>query len=400
MANETIPSQKDKSETPDEIFKQLAILNAKLDTITEFLRTLGQYSEYGKVCSNGCRNQSHVSISNVSGMIGSLEKCNVLRPEQNLQLSSEIGLDETNIQREAFKQHKQILSTWKKNLNRRKQMFWNFYKCKEFVRIYNEWINLVNPVLPRKYLIREINGEQPEETKIRFELALHRFKTDIRLIEMKMHRYENSFKNIDSQMNEVIDNISTNETAEKLKEMWIIEVSREESKSLKIWEPKEQFLLNYSCSYGKEESVSSTQNNRQPRHLKQQRNRATLPRFERNIPNCKRTNKSTPSRDSNVTRTYKRIINTQPKLDQTSHSEPKNKLYSDIVKSDTRSHREVKNRESNPLLPAQNQPEREAPPQTQPTRKSQRLIHFLEKGQPKPAREKILTEETLVKTVG
>ena len=55
-----------------------------------------------------------------------------------------------------------------------------------------------NPILPEKFLIREIKGEHREETEIRGKLALQRLNTEISLLQTRRNRFEEKFLSIDT----------------------------------------------------------------------------------------------------------------------------------------------------------------------------------------------------------
>ncbi|KAJ8316545.1 hypothetical protein KUTeg_005902 [Tegillarca granosa] len=93
--------------------------------------------------------------------------------------------NEIKLEKEAFRKRKQMWKEWRKNLNIRKQNFWNTLKCEKYAETYSNWIELDAPILPRKYLIKEITGEAETETKLRRDLAIIRFRTDIAIIKNK-----------------------------------------------------------------------------------------------------------------------------------------------------------------------------------------------------------------------
>ena len=56
---------------------------------------------------------------------------------------------------------------WRSTLKERKLAFWNYFKYSNTVDIYSTWItsNQINPVMPRKFRPKDINGENEEDTK-------------------------------------------------------------------------------------------------------------------------------------------------------------------------------------------------------------------------------------------
>jgi len=83
------------------------------------------------------------------------------------------------LEKEAYRRKNQINKLWKRSLNYRKQHFWNTYKCEQYAKIYKHWISKDIPIVPRKYLIKEIKGEPQEETELHWNLMIKKFETDI-----------------------------------------------------------------------------------------------------------------------------------------------------------------------------------------------------------------------------
>ncbi|CAC5420081.1 unnamed protein product [Mytilus coruscus] len=122
-----------------------------------------------------------------------------------------------------------------KLLNSPKQNFRNAINCINLTSIYTVWLTLDKPILPRKCLIKEINGEPPEDHQ--------RFLTDIsRLLSWKT-RHENGYKQFESTLFEEIEIIASNNVADTMKGIWIKETSIEKENSKKRLDEKTKWLL-------------------------------------------------------------------------------------------------------------------------------------------------------------
>lgn len=80
--------------------------------------------------------------------------------------------------------------------------------------------------------------------RYRWELAINRFKTEIALLESRKSRYVARYTQIDMEMQEKIENISTGEIRTKLKEMWKKDTFLEENTSVQRWQNKEKWFNN------------------------------------------------------------------------------------------------------------------------------------------------------------
>lgn len=337
-----------------------------------------------------------------------------------------IELNDSYLEKEAFRKRKQLWNIWRKCLNDRKQSYWNAFKCDKYVETYSHWISKESPILPRKYLIKEIKGESEEENKLRWDLAISSFQTDISIIQSKQVRYKQKYIALDSEMMEEIRRISTGKITEKMNEMWIRDISKEEEKSRKIWQGKEKFLEKYAEQYGKEplQEVNREKPQNGKRRIQKQRHRPTSKNTEQQNRQYGKTSRSTSKPRRNAT------PNTQRKSSQSRSRESK-KSYSDAVRSGLPQNR---NTSRQGWRQASNKKKNAQPNRIQgPTRSknneirnnnyrprygqnrdkysqrygqntdnyrqsNQRRIHFLVSGQKTPEREKIQEETSVNQT--
>ena len=170
----------------------------------------------------------------------------------NMQLEKEIS-DKKNL----------IISAWKRNLNERKQAFWNALKTENTVNIFKKWRQHENIIIPRKFRIKTVAREDETERAIRENLALQKFDAEIALLETRTTRYTTRFQNIDLEMENEIKKISTGEIQNHLLKKWKKDTDDEEEKSNFIWTKKKFFYDNYEENYG---TIDLDRNNKPKRN--------------------------------------------------------------------------------------------------------------------------------------
>lgn len=157
----------------------------------------------------------------------------------------------TQLEKEISMKKNIIIRTWKRNLNERKQAFWNALKTENIVNIYKKWRQEENTIImPRKFHIKKIAGEDETERAIRENLALQKFDAEIALLETRSTRYTQRFQNIDIKMEDEIKKISSGEVQNHLLKQWKKVTDEEEEKSEYIWTKKKVFYDDYAENYG------------------------------------------------------------------------------------------------------------------------------------------------------
>ena len=175
-----------------------------------------------------------------------------------------------NIQAETLRIKNSMKQLWAKSLNQRKQAYWNMYKCDKTCMMYKIWREKETPILPRKFLMKEINGESAEETNIRKSLSLQKFDAEISLLLSRKRRYEERFNSIDEAMRTEIEERTSDTTHTKVLELWHNDIKKEEEKSRILWQRQQAWLEEYEKNYGRESLLKQTQRPR--KELKSTRN--------------------------------------------------------------------------------------------------------------------------------
>ncbi|CAG2210251.1 unnamed protein product [Mytilus edulis] len=194
-----------------EILDKLTMLVIKFDFQVSVLKDIETNSSDVRLIQESL-NSEILKLTDAIGTINhqpSIDQVHTSTPEWMIELN------DSNFEIEAFRKRKQLWNIWWKCLNDRKQSYWNAFKCDKYVETYSHWISKESPILPRKYLIKEIKGEPEEETKLRWDLAISSFQTDISIIQSKQARYKQKYIALDSEMMEEIRRISTGNITEK-----------------------------------------------------------------------------------------------------------------------------------------------------------------------------------------
>ncbi|OOY96781.1 hypothetical protein BOW19_11455, partial [Solemya velum gill symbiont] len=167
--------------------------------------------------------------------------------------------DEQGIEREALQMKKSMSKLWARSLNERKQAFWNMYRNDKISKIYLNWTQKEKPILPKKFIIKEIEGECKKETEIRANFALNRLNTEILLLDARKIRYEDTYNSIDEAMiAEIVEKTQgKGDLQDKLCEIWLQDTKREEMKTATLWERKQTWFENYEKSYGNDSTQKS-----------------------------------------------------------------------------------------------------------------------------------------------
>ena len=160
--------------------------------------------------------------------------------------------NEINLEKEAFKKRNQMKKVWYRNLNERKQAFFNAARTEDLANTYDTWKNKEQPILPKKIRIKQIPSEPEEEFTIRYSLALQKFESEITILRLRVPKLTAKFQNADTKMRDEISKRSNGKVREKLLQLWELDTAREEEKSKRILETKNQWLQNYEQNYGKE----------------------------------------------------------------------------------------------------------------------------------------------------
>ena len=79
--------------------------------------------------------------------------------------------DASTMKFEVSHKRKIVAQTWKRHINKRRQLYWHYRNCDNTAVIYSTWLAKEKKVIPQKLLLKPITGESPEEHSIRRQLV-------------------------------------------------------------------------------------------------------------------------------------------------------------------------------------------------------------------------------------
>lgn len=175
------------------------------------------------------------------------------------------------VEEEAYKK-RQATPEWQKKLKMRKDAYWKSLKSHNKAKIYENWLGLEEPFIPKKFSPK-LSENEPEELKvIKHELAIQKVEAEMKILNSMSKKHEETYKAIDLEMEQIFSQVKPNSVCEKLKVIWTEEISTEEKKSENFWEKKKEYFRGLLNS-----DDDDIENNRIP---KERKSRAELPTTE------------------------------------------------------------------------------------------------------------------------
>ena len=154
-----------------------------------------------------------------------------------------------------FRSRKRIIDTWKRHLNKRKQLYWHSLNSDNTAVIYETWLDNEKQIVPKKFLMKEIPNEDPNEKDIRKETVINEFQAEIQLLKIRAERHKSNYTKVEEEMAKFLQNkFNGNELAE-LKKLWDEDIANEEAKSQSKWQSKQEWLEKYEQQFDNEDLV-------------------------------------------------------------------------------------------------------------------------------------------------
>ncbi|VDH91710.1 Hypothetical predicted protein, partial [Mytilus galloprovincialis] len=133
-----------------------------------------------------------------------------------------------------------------------KQAFFNAIRTEYLVSTYEKWTNKEDIVFPRKFRVKRIETEPQEEFDIRLNLALTKFQSEIAILRLRVPKYKAIVEKVDNFIQDEMKKRSSGKIQEKLLELWQADTQREQEKSERILESKNEWFDKYEENYGNE----------------------------------------------------------------------------------------------------------------------------------------------------
>ena len=111
-------------------------------------------------------------------------------------------------------------SIWKKSLNTKKQSFWYHCKSSRLVSIYNDLLQHELPKMPPKLQQKFIPNEAPKVTKFLKDLAVEKFKSEIKLHQTRIERHKQRISKLDCDMIAYLQTYFDEDIVAELSQQW------------------------------------------------------------------------------------------------------------------------------------------------------------------------------------
>ena len=143
-----------------------------------------------------------------------------------------------------------IEETWNDKLKKRDDIFWRYYRNKRLNELFREELEKENPILPRRFQIKQREREADEEYKIRKEFGKESLKTELKLLQVRFIRQQKFIMDIDIDTTNSIRNQHTEDIAVNLIQQWKKECQAAEERAKARFKQKEKwFKENWNFEY-------------------------------------------------------------------------------------------------------------------------------------------------------
>ena len=124
------------------------------------------------------------------------------------------------------------------------------HRNKRLNQLFQEELEKENPILPRRFQIKQREREADEECEIRKEFGKESLKTELKLLQVRFIRQQKFIMNIDTDMINYIRNQHTKDIAVNLIQQWKKECQVAEERTKARFTQKEKwFKENWNFEY-------------------------------------------------------------------------------------------------------------------------------------------------------
>ena len=135
-------------------------------------------------------------------------------------------------------------------LKKRDDIFWRCYRNKRLSELFREELEKENPILPRRFQIRQKEREADEEYEIRKEFIKESLKTELKLLQVRFIRQQKFIMDIDIDLTNCIRHQHTEDIAVNLIQQWKKQSqATEEGKNFRFTQKEKWFKENWNFEY-------------------------------------------------------------------------------------------------------------------------------------------------------
>ena len=245
-------------ETLEEIPAKLVLVANAIDkgnTEThELLKTLIKEVREGNKKTNDASESIVEVLSENTAKIGAAIK-------EGFHVLEHLNAAKEKTENNAAKKKQSIMRLWNNTMNSRKQAFFQHLKAKKVAEIFSKLLMQNPPKMPRKFLPKRIKNEAKEETAIRQQLSIEKFKAEINLQQLRSEKYQVRYERLDSEMLTYLTYNFEEDICYSLIDMWEKECRKEEDISINIFEKKQDWYLNNATTEFREHVVKDNKDN-------------------------------------------------------------------------------------------------------------------------------------------
>ena len=171
--------------------------------------------------------------------------------------------------------------------------FYNKVRAEGITRIYSSFMTGEDIYIPKTFREKDVSGESEEHKQRKKELSLMKMNIEVERLKEQVTKYEKVLLSTAQKIEQIINTNEDKAVQEKLLDIWLKEISREEETSNAIWQKKKEWFENLPNST---EITQSLQTNPQTNF----QNRNNTPR-KGNRPKQYPRNNGQPITQQNVT---------------------------------------------------------------------------------------------------
>lgn len=222
--------------------------------------------------------------------------------------SLQMEREERNIEKGAYDFRRKYIYLWKKTLNDRKLAYYNKIRCQSTASIFEGFLERDPVFIPNKFKETLLITDSQMVVDRKMEMNIQKMKNEIASLKEKAIKYSSIIDSCETTIQtEIISKCDAHKVCQKLTEIWLADVSREEVKSKVLWSKTESWwkdLPNKPPVNGNNKEVyhqrgrQDNLNSRRPdREIFSQQQTSTLPTYQtQTVHNDRRGQQQQPRR--------------------------------------------------------------------------------------------------------
>lgn len=148
--------------------------------------------------------------------------------------------EERSIEKNAYDLRRKYIFLWKKTLNDRKLAYYNKIRCENTAKVFEGFLERDPVFIPNKFKEVILQNDSQQIIDQKMELNIQKVTTDITKLKERATKYSSIVDKCENIIQaDIISKCDDFKVRQKLTEIWLADISREEVKSKVIWSKKE-----------------------------------------------------------------------------------------------------------------------------------------------------------------